>query len=175
MSSTASLQFAPEWLKPRKTSRQPSISGVTANPALSGTVSNSDSAIEEDNTRKDPASHLPHTPTTYSSLLTGRASPGGTFGDVSSRPDSETRPFRYSKEQMLQVWKDGGGRGALNLEVERWPGVVREAGSEPINLKEWTGEEKKVGSHHHCYPMPPSSRAILALLPAITFLPCFYL
>lgn len=50
---------------------------------------------------------------------------------------------------MLKIYKDGGGRGALNLEVERWPGVVREVGGEPIGMKEWTAEEKKVLFIHY--------------------------
>jgi hypothetical protein len=45
----------------------------------------------------------------------------------------------------LKIYKDGGGRGGLGLEVERWEGVVRELGSEPVTLKEWTTEgERKV-------------------------------
>lgn len=76
---------------------------------------------------------------TYSSLLT----PSSPAPDA-SRPDDEAHPFRYSKDQMLKIYKDGGGRGALNLEVERWPGVVREVGGEPIGMKEWSVEEKKV-------------------------------
>ena len=27
---------------------------------------------------------------------------------------------------MLRIYKEGGGRGGLGLEVERWEGVVRE-------------------------------------------------
>ena len=175
MSSTASLQFAPEWLKPRKTARQPSISGISASPPVVGAVSGSESVTDDDNARKDPPPHPHHIPTTYSSLLTGRASPSGASGDISSRPDDEAHPFRYSKEQMLQVWKDGGGRGALNLEVERWPGVVREAGGEPISLKEWSGEEKKVCVTVIIALIPPSLSSIPAFLELIEFLSCSYL
>jgi PERQ amino acid-rich with GYF domain-containing protein len=53
-------------------------------------------------------------------------------------------PFLYSKEDLLKIYKDGGGRGGLGLEVERWEGVVREVGSEPISLKEWTEGQRKV-------------------------------
>jgi PERQ amino acid-rich with GYF domain-containing protein len=53
-------------------------------------------------------------------------------------------PFLYSKEDLLKIYKDGGGRGGLGLEVERWEGVVREVGSEPVALKEWTEGERKV-------------------------------
>lgn len=47
---------------------------------------------------------------------------------------------------MIRIWKEGGGRGGLGLEVERWPGVVREVGGEPIGIKEWTPDELKVNS-----------------------------
>jgi PERQ amino acid-rich with GYF domain-containing protein len=53
-------------------------------------------------------------------------------------------PFLYSKEDLLKIYKDGGGRGGLGLEVERWEGVVREVGSEPVALKEWAEGERKV-------------------------------
>jgi PERQ amino acid-rich with GYF domain-containing protein len=55
-------------------------------------------------------------------------------------------PFLYTREELLQVWKDGGGRGGLGLEVELWEGVVREVGGEPIGLKEMSEGEKKVCS-----------------------------
>jgi hypothetical protein len=55
-------------------------------------------------------------------------------------------PFKYSKDEMLQVWKDGGGRGALGLEVELWEGVVKELGGEPVGLKEMSEAEKKVST-----------------------------
>jgi hypothetical protein len=45
---------------------------------------------------------------------------------------------------MIRVWKDGGGRGGLGLEVERWPGIVREVGGEPVGVKDMTQEERKV-------------------------------
>ena len=73
----------------------------------------------------------------YSSLLTpAQATP-------SEKQDS-VNPFLYSKEDLLQVWKDGGGHGGLGLEVELWEGVVREVGNEPISLKEMNEGEKKV-------------------------------
>ena len=44
---------------------------------------------------------------------------------------------------MLQVWKEGGGRGALPIEVERWE-VVKEDAGDPVSLKEFSDTEKKV-------------------------------
>ena len=45
---------------------------------------------------------------------------------------------------MLRIYKEGGGKGGLGLEVERWEGVVREIGSEPVSLREMGDAEKKV-------------------------------
>lgn len=45
---------------------------------------------------------------------------------------------------MLRIYKEGGGKGGLGLEVERWEGVVREVGSEPVGLREMSESEKKV-------------------------------
>ena len=46
---------------------------------------------------------------------------------------------------MLRIYKEGGGKGGLGIEVERWEGVVREAGTDPIGLREMDDSEKKVG------------------------------
>jgi hypothetical protein len=48
---------------------------------------------------------------------------------------------------MLRIYKEGGGKGSLGLEVERWEGVVREVGSEPIGPREMGDVEKKVSRH----------------------------
>ena len=73
----------------------------------------------------------------YSSLLTPASAP------PLEKQDS-TNPFNYSKEEMLQVWKDGGGRGGLGLEVEPWEGVIREIGGEPVGIREMGEGERKV-------------------------------
>ncbi|VDC01957.1 unnamed protein product [Peniophora sp. CBMAI 1063] len=54
--------------------------------------------------------------------------------------------YAYSKDEMLRIYKEGGGRGGLGLEVERWEGVVRQVGSEPAALKEPTEAERKLFS-----------------------------
>ncbi|KAF9015443.1 hypothetical protein BDQ17DRAFT_44017 [Cyathus striatus] len=58
----------------------------------------------------------------------------------------EAHPFRYSKEELLRIYKEGGGKGGLGLEVERWEGVVREIGSDPIGVRELSEAEKKLFS-----------------------------
>ena len=45
---------------------------------------------------------------------------------------------------MFRIYKEGGGRGGLGLEVERWEGIVREIGYDPVGLKEMSEAEKKV-------------------------------
>jgi PERQ amino acid-rich with GYF domain-containing protein len=45
---------------------------------------------------------------------------------------------------MLRIYREGGGKGGLGLEVERWEGVVREVGSDPIGAREMSEGEKKV-------------------------------
>ncbi|KAJ7139677.1 hypothetical protein C8R44DRAFT_309565 [Mycena epipterygia] len=56
----------------------------------------------------------------------------------------EAHPFRYSRDEMLKIYRDGGGKGGLGLEVERWDGIVREVGSEPVGLREMGENEKKL-------------------------------
>ncbi|TBU26370.1 hypothetical protein BD311DRAFT_726243 [Dichomitus squalens] len=74
---------------------------------------------------------------TYSALVTPASNPPPEGRDVA-------HPFRYSKEEMLRIYKEGGGRGGLGLEVERWEGIVREVGYEPVGLKEMSEAEKKL-------------------------------
>lgn len=74
---------------------------------------------------------------TYSALVSSAS-----FSDAETRDD--TYPFRYSKEEMLRIYKEGGGKGGLGLEVERWEGVVRELGGDPVGLREMGEGEKKV-------------------------------
>ncbi|KAJ7480189.1 hypothetical protein B0H11DRAFT_2280849 [Mycena galericulata] len=57
----------------------------------------------------------------------------------------ESHPFRYSREEMLKIYRDGGGKGGLGLEVERWEGIVQEdAPSPPVGLREMGETEKKL-------------------------------
>lgn len=80
---------------------------------------------------------------TYSALVTPTSNLPPERRDVSN-------PFRYSKEEILRIYKEGGGRGSLGLEVERWEGIVREVGYEPVGLKEMSESEKKVRACVHC-------------------------
>jgi len=114
--STTTMHFGPEWMRPKHQVSKPSPPSPP--PTTAAPVSNA---------------------STYSALVTP-AQPA-----APERRD-EAHPFRYSKEEMLRIYKEGGGRGGLGLEVERWEGVVREMETEPIGLREMGEAEKKVGS-----------------------------
>lgn len=99
--------------------------------------------------RKGGADQAHSTTPSYSSLVAGGVSLGQTPLESGAAHGQgfhdAAHPFRYSREQMLNVWKDGGmQKGALGAEVARWPGIVRDTISEPAGLRELTQEEKKV-------------------------------
>ncbi|KAG9223155.1 hypothetical protein CCMSSC00406_0000156 [Pleurotus cornucopiae] len=74
---------------------------------------------------------------TYSALVSPAAPP------QPDQPD-ETHPFRYSREEMLRIYKECQGRGVLGIEVERWEGVVRDIATDPVACKEMDEAEKKL-------------------------------
>lgn len=91
-------------------------------------------------TRTQPPPSPPPGPTSGPSTYSALVSP------ASSQPTDkrdEAHPFRYSKEELLRIYKEGG-KGGLGLEVERWEGVVREVGTDPVGLREMGDAEKKV-------------------------------
>ncbi|KAJ3983366.1 hypothetical protein F5890DRAFT_1442875 [Lentinula detonsa] len=113
--STTTMHFGPEWMR---TKPQPA-SRMQPPPS------------------PPPTNTSAPTASTYSSLLTSAATiPAGT--------KDEAHPLRYNKEEMLRIYREGGGKGYLGLEVERWEGVVRETLADPIGLKEMGEAEKKV-------------------------------
>ncbi|KIO02316.1 hypothetical protein M404DRAFT_148067 [Pisolithus tinctorius Marx 270] len=115
---TTTMHFGPEWMrsKPQTPARQQ----PPPSPQPQQTV---------------PATHQ-STVSTYSSLVTSAVQ--------EQEKHDESRPFRYTKEEMLRIYKEGGGKGGLGLEVERWEGIVHEAGSEPASLREMDEAEKKL-------------------------------
>jgi hypothetical protein len=88
-----------------------------------------------------PSASVPSSVSTYSALVSPAPPP------LEEKRD-EMHPFRYSREEMLRIYKEGGGKLGLGLEVERWDGVVREVASEPVGLREMGDVETKVRSHH---------------------------
>ena len=124
--STTTMHFGPEWMR---TKHQPlARPQPPPSPPPVNTV---------------PSAGL----STYSALVSATPpAPSDTADDA--------HPFKYSKEELLRIYQEGGGKGGLGLEVERWEGVVREGGAEPITLREMTEAEKKVG------PLLPSVGSI---------------
>ncbi|KAI9513150.1 hypothetical protein F5148DRAFT_1159174 [Russula earlei] len=93
--------------------------------------------LRPQNPPSPPTPHAPSGASSYSALLTP------SLNSAQESSDS-ANPFLYSKDDLIKIYKEGGGRGGLGLEVERWEGVVREVGSEPVSLKEWTDGERKL-------------------------------
>ena len=118
--TTTTMHFGPEWMRAK--SQTPARHQPPPSPPLQAVLA----------TQQLGAS-------TYSALVT----------PVTQELDKrdESRPFRYTKEEMLRIYKEGGGRGGLNLEVERWEGIVRDVGNEPVGLREMNEVEKKVRQH----------------------------
>ncbi|KAK7694174.1 hypothetical protein QCA50_001354 [Cerrena zonata] len=96
--------------------------------------------------------HAPTRPAPSPPLATNPASPAVSSYSALVAPASQpppeksdlARPFRYSKEDLLRIYREGGGKGGLGLEVERWEGIVREVGHDPIGLKEMSEAERKI-------------------------------
>ncbi|OJA20426.1 hypothetical protein AZE42_09467, partial [Rhizopogon vesiculosus] len=110
------MHFGPEWMRAKsQTSARPQA--PPSPPPLAT------------NTQQTSAS-------TYSALVAPAA--------PEPEKRDEFRPFRYSKDEMLRIYKEGGGRGGLGLEVERWEGIVHEVSSEPTGLREMGDAEKKL-------------------------------
>ena len=114
------MHFGPEWMRTKQGSSRP-----PAAPSPPLAVSPGPPAGNNGNS------------TSYSALVTPATASPQEGRDVA-------HPFRYSKEEMLRIYKEGGGRGGLGLEVERWEGIVREVGYDPVGLKEMGDAEKKV-------------------------------
>ncbi|KAG9003484.1 hypothetical protein FRB93_011110 [Tulasnella sp. JGI-2019a] len=145
MNSATSLHFGPEWMrKPKPAPVSPGPNGNTSNPLSTASNSNYGPGPVNGTPTSTNSSNTGQTPSSYSSLLASPMQPQEPVSD-------STNPFRYSKEQMLAVWKNGGGHGELGLEVERWPGIVTEEAGEPLGLTDLSPEEKKL------YAMPYNS------------------
>ncbi|KAF9535741.1 hypothetical protein CPB83DRAFT_842258 [Crepidotus variabilis] len=116
--STTTMHFGPEWMR---TKHQP-----TSRP--------------QHPPSPPPANGLPASASgtsTYSSLVS--ATPPAPSDKI-----DDAHPFRYSKEEMLSIFQEGGGKGGLGIEVERWEGVVRELAADPVALREMSETEKKL-------------------------------
>lgn len=119
------MHFGPEWMRkqPTPSARPPQPDPQTGPPH----------AIAQINTNTVP----PSGGSTYSAHVTPTSAATPENRDVA-------HPFRYSKEDMIRIYKEAGGRSGLGLEVERWEGIVREVALDPVGLKDPGEAEKKV-------------------------------
>ncbi|TDL28916.1 hypothetical protein BD410DRAFT_252651 [Rickenella mellea] len=120
---TTTMHFGPEWMR----SKQQPFARPHPPPSPPPLSTNTTHAN----------AHAPPGATSYSALVAPAPPPPAEKNDLA-------HPFKYSKTELLRVWKDGGGRGQLPIEVERWEGIVREIGGEPSGAKEMTEAEKKL-------------------------------
>ncbi|KAJ7293786.1 hypothetical protein C8J57DRAFT_1269996 [Mycena rebaudengoi] len=111
---SSAMHFGPEWMRKQPASK-PNAPGPSPPP---------------------PAT-APAGASSYSALVSPAPAPAPENRD-------EAHPFRYSRDDMLKIYRDGGGKGGLGLEVERWEGIVRDVGSEPVGLREMGENEKKL-------------------------------
>lgn len=98
-----------------------------------------------------PGSQASETQTPPSSIHTGNGHQDATHsaGLVSivqkqvdtSHPDSI---FRYTKEDMLDIYRQSKAKHPLSLEVKRWEGIIRAIAVEPSNVRGMTESESKV-------------------------------
>ncbi|KAG6885523.1 hypothetical protein C0993_000519 [Termitomyces sp. T159_Od127] len=114
-------------------------------------------------TRSQPPPSPPPGPTSGASTYSALVSPASSQ-QIEKR--DEAHPFRYSKEELLRIYKEGGGKGGLGLEVERWEGVVREVVTEPVGLREMGDTEKKVLRQEQPSVTIPRKQSLSALQPA---------
>ncbi|KAF6766497.1 hypothetical protein DFP72DRAFT_866688 [Ephemerocybe angulata] len=112
--STTTMHFGPEWMR----AKQQPQARPQAPPS------------------PPPASNLQSATSTYSALVSA-------IPTSQNEKQDEGHPFRYTKEELLRIYKDSP-KGSLGLEVERWDGVVREIGSDPVGLKDMGEGEKKL-------------------------------
>jgi hypothetical protein len=101
--------------------------------------------------RANPSPPLATPTTTTASTYSALVAP---ISQLPPEKPDPANPFRYSKEDMIRIYKEGGGKSGLGLEVERWDGIVHEIASDPVGLKEMSEAEKKVSTRNHDMEMP---------------------
>jgi hypothetical protein len=162
------MQFGPEWMRPKtqansNTASNTSRSGTrepesppTAVSALassqgpgsgSGRGGGNSNGNGPSPTSASNNHNINNNTTTYSALVTPAAPPTTGTGNG---PRDASKPFCYTREDMLRIYTDGGGPAPLGLEFERWEGVVREAPELPMALVPMSDVDKKVCVHIDC-------------------------
>jgi PERQ amino acid-rich with GYF domain-containing protein len=85
----------------------------------------------------------PSPPPTSQSALSTYSALVSTTPSIENDKQDDVHPFRYTKEELLKIYKESPKVG-LGLEVERWEGVVRDISNDPVALREMSDGEKKV-------------------------------
>jgi len=124
--ATTTMHFGPEWMRKQPTPASRSSQtdfhpGSTVATAISGL---------------NPTAPTPPT-SSYSTSVTS--------GVVPSEKLDDSHPFRYSKEDIIRIYW-AGVKTTLGPEVERWDGIIREIGVDPIGTKEMSDVEKRVST-----------------------------
>ena len=116
------MHFGPEWMRkqPTPTSR---TSQTDFHPGSTTAISGLNPTAP--------------TPPTYSASVTS--------GVVHSEKRDGSHTLRYSKEEMIRIYREGV-KTTLGPEVERWDGIVRGIGADPVGTKEISDVEKRVST-----------------------------
>jgi hypothetical protein len=116
--ATTTMHFGPEWMRKQPTP-VPRSSQTESTATISGL---------------NPTAPTPPASSYSASVV---------YGAVHSEKWSGGHPLRYSKEDMIRIYREGV-KTALGPEVERWEGIVREIAVDPVGTKEMTDVEKRV-------------------------------
>lgn len=122
--ATTTMHFGPEWMRKQPT---PASRSSQADSHLGSTTA---------------ISGLNHTAPT---LPTSSYSTSVTSGAVHFEKRDNSHSLRYSKEDMISIYREGV-KTTLGPEVERWDGIIREIGADPVGTKEMSDVEKRVST-----------------------------
>jgi len=122
--ATTTMHFGPEWMRKQPTPASRS-SQTDFHPGSTTAISG-----------LNPTAPTPPT-LSYSASVTS--------GAVHSEKRDGGHTLRYSKEEMIRVYREGV-KTTLGPEVECWDGIIREIGADPIGTKEMSDMEKRVST-----------------------------
>lgn len=122
--ATTTMHFGPEWMR-----KQPA-------PALRSSQTDFHPGSATAISGLNPTAPTPPTPG-YSVSVTS--------GAVYSEKRDGGHLLRYSKEEMIRIYREGV-KPALGPGVERWDGIIREIGADPVGMKEMSDAEKRVST-----------------------------
>jgi len=122
--ATTTMHFGPEWMRKQPTPA-PRSSQTDFHPGSTTVISS-----------LNPTASTPPI-SSYSASVT--------FGTVHSEKLDGIRPLRYSKEEMIRIYREGA-KTTLGPEVERWDGITKEIGADPVGTKEMSDAEKRVST-----------------------------